>query len=99
MQRPLTHYEGNIRLTVQRVIRRHATNRGLFMPDESKGRRRPRTVFMSTETDEQLELADIVWLTDPETRKLSVHTPESALAELSTHAKSLRSEFGRQETP
>merc|ERR1712176_365485 len=50
LQRPLSHYDEETGIGVLQLVREHVLGRGLMMPKESAGRRRPRTCFFVPET-------------------------------------------------
>lgn len=65
LQRPMSHYSSEEdEQRVLTLIREHINNRGLGMPPETAHRRRPRTVFMSMENEDQHADADVVWRFD-----------------------------------
>lgn len=61
LQRPLKHFTSAQWRLVMRVMKSHIEGRGIDMPAESRGRRRPRTVFFSAEFHEQAIHADVIW--------------------------------------
>lgn len=70
LQRPLCHFGEHASKHMLEVIREHIQNRGLCLPEESRGRRRPRTVFFSNETVAQAAAADIIWVCDQNTQSV-----------------------------
>ncbi|CAE6952725.1 phnC2 [Symbiodinium sp. CCMP2592] len=61
LQRPLHHYDANTAKIVLDLLKAHVNERGLGLPEESVGRRRPRTVFFTAEEHSQAQRADVIW--------------------------------------
>jgi len=61
MHRPLYHFSDEVGKKVLGFIKQHHTNRGLCQPLTTLGRRRPRTVFMTTDTDWEDDACDLSW--------------------------------------
>eukprot|EP00747_Dinoflagellata_sp_TGD_P106450 gnl/TRDRNA2_/TRDRNA2_169855_c4_seq1.p1 gnl/TRDRNA2_/TRDRNA2_169855_c4~~gnl/TRDRNA2_/TRDRNA2_169855_c4_seq1.p1 ORF type:complete len:343 (-),score=51.29 gnl/TRDRNA2_/TRDRNA2_169855_c4_seq1:109-1137(-) len=61
LQRPLSHYDENTAIEVFAAIQEHISGRGYKMPREGVLRRRPRTMFLSPSTRNELEWADQIW--------------------------------------
>jgi len=61
MQRPFHRFNGNIFTRVRSALIDHVHARGLFLPDEEKELRRPRTMLYSVDTQAELEGSDICW--------------------------------------
>merc|ERR1712083_97503 len=61
LDKPLHHYTREVLLHVASVIKEHVQNRGLCLPAETLIDRRPRTVFMSTVSPDELAQVDRVW--------------------------------------
>merc|ERR1712107_576224 len=65
LQRPFHHYDEGTSRKVSDIIRRHLDNRGLGLPQETLGMRRPRTIFYTPESMAHVEAADVLWQLDP----------------------------------
>jgi len=66
LQRPLAHFNDYQEDCVLQLIHEHVHNRGVGLPPESLHMRRPRTVFISVENEDQAKFADVVWtMNDP----------------------------------
>jgi len=61
LQRPLSHFNDNVRDAVMAVITEHCRQRGFGMPHEDWEYRRPRTVVFTAATYNELTLADCIW--------------------------------------
>merc|ERR1719272_2543575 len=57
LQRPLVHFHADVSEQVLKVLQRHVENRGLHLAPETKGTRRPRTVFLTVESPDQAKFA------------------------------------------
>lgn len=75
MHRPLYHFSDEVGKQVLGMIKQHHKNRGMCMPLTTLGRRRPRTVFMTTDTDWEEQGADVVWRIDSEKAALVEEKP------------------------
>lgn len=64
LQRPLLHFNTTEQRNFMQLLRWHVANRGLGLPAKSAPRRRPRTVFFSTEAAWQADFADVTLQTD-----------------------------------
>jgi len=60
LHKPLLHFSPEPRRKVASIIGEQVKNRGICVPESSRARRRPRTVFMSTESLYMLEELGIV---------------------------------------
>lgn len=63
LQRPLFHFNQEEADNLMMLLQEHCKNRGLGMPPESVSLRRPRTVFLSVDNEEEAERADVIWRT------------------------------------
>jgi len=61
LQRPLLHFNDGEERCVMDLLSEHVHNRGIGFPPESVYLRRPRTIFMSVESEEQGKQADVLW--------------------------------------
>jgi len=61
LQRPLAHFNHADQDKVLDLIHEHVRNRGIGLPPETAHLRRPRTVFLSVESEELAKHADVVW--------------------------------------
>eukprot|EP00929_Paragymnodinium_shiwhaense_P001615 TRINITY_DN101852_c0_g1_i1.p1 TRINITY_DN101852_c0_g1~~TRINITY_DN101852_c0_g1_i1.p1 ORF type:complete len:948 (+),score=177.87 TRINITY_DN101852_c0_g1_i1:75-2918(+) len=61
LSRPFSNFSGEYAAQIADLIKRHRSHRGLGLPLESQGRRRPRTVFLTVEGPSQMSLADVIW--------------------------------------
>merc|ERR1719265_595790 len=57
------------------LITRHRTDRGLGLPQASKGRRRPRTVYLTVEGPKQMRMADVIWHIRPDNQEIDMVDP------------------------
>jgi len=61
LQRPLLHFNDGEQKCILDLIYENARDRGVGFPPGSAHSRRPRTIFMSVENEEQAKRADVVW--------------------------------------
>lgn len=61
IQHPFKHFDDSMDNKVRTLITSHIKERGIGMPPETLGRRRPRTVFFTADSNEQEVLADVIW--------------------------------------
>jgi ABC-type multidrug transport system fused ATPase/permease subunit len=61
MHRPLYHFSDELGHKVLGMIKEHHSNRGFCQPLTTIGRRRPRTVFMTTDSDWEDDQCDVCW--------------------------------------
>merc|ERR1719235_1783470 len=52
MQRPLIHFAKEEKVKIMALLQEHVSNRGIGLPKEKVGLRRPRTVFLSMDEAE-----------------------------------------------
>jgi len=72
LQRPLLHFNQHDQKDVLDLLHEHVGNRGFGLPSENMSMRRPRTVFLSVENQEQADRADVVWMVEGTGAKSSV---------------------------
>jgi len=77
LHRPLLHFSDETSRLVLTLILEHLNSRGLCLPTEGP-RRRPRTVFYSTDFDWQASAADVVWHLDSQTKTLDEKRPPAS---------------------
>lgn len=75
LHKPLLHFSPESRRKVASIIGEQVKNRGICVPESSRARRRPRTVFMSTESLYMLEELGVVDYRWKVTRGQIVVTP------------------------
>jgi len=75
LDRPLMHFGPDYVPVLLDLFRDHVHNKGIGMPEASRISRRPRTLFYTAETREQLRGADVIW-----------HVANGRVAELSSGA-------------
>jgi ABC-type multidrug transport system fused ATPase/permease subunit len=74
-QHPFKHLDGNGEHDILfDMMRSHIDSRGIVMPAQTTGRRRPRTVFFTSDEDEYVQQADVIWFVDSE-RGLQMKPP------------------------
>merc|ERR1712050_507010 len=63
LHRPTLNYDHGTALKIMMFIRKNVDNRGFKVPEETRGRRRPRTCFYTPtgENEEGIREADILW--------------------------------------
>lgn len=63
LQNPVRNYGSELSAIVLSTLRRQVDERGICLPDLSRGRRRPSTICFSVEAgdDTSLNIADSVW--------------------------------------
>eukprot|EP00747_Dinoflagellata_sp_TGD_P084854 gnl/TRDRNA2_/TRDRNA2_162675_c4_seq1.p1 gnl/TRDRNA2_/TRDRNA2_162675_c4~~gnl/TRDRNA2_/TRDRNA2_162675_c4_seq1.p1 ORF type:complete len:156 (-),score=12.73 gnl/TRDRNA2_/TRDRNA2_162675_c4_seq1:98-505(-) len=61
LQRPLSHYDSESGALMMGAIVEHVRNRGYCLPEITRPRRRPRTLFISPSTQGELRQADTIW--------------------------------------
>jgi len=66
LQRPLYHFNQSTRGKILDLFRQHVENRGYALPEESKHKRRPRTVIFSTANKADAAVTDMVWALERE---------------------------------
>eukprot|EP00747_Dinoflagellata_sp_TGD_P106452 gnl/TRDRNA2_/TRDRNA2_169855_c4_seq3.p1 gnl/TRDRNA2_/TRDRNA2_169855_c4~~gnl/TRDRNA2_/TRDRNA2_169855_c4_seq3.p1 ORF type:complete len:193 (-),score=32.23 gnl/TRDRNA2_/TRDRNA2_169855_c4_seq3:54-593(-) len=74
LQRPLCHFDRSTGLMMLDALKKHVSDRGYRMSQATVERRRPRSLFLSPTTDEEKELASILWEVrheDTEVRELT----------------------------
>lgn len=79
LQRPLSHYDEQTGLKIWKVIREHVDNRGYKLPKGRKCVRRPRSLFFSPTTRQELKFVDTVWevIREGDQQTLLVHRNRS----------------------
>jgi hypothetical protein len=110
MHRPLYHFDDVVGRCMLGLVRQHHRNRGLCMPTATMSRRRPRTVFMTTEAEWQEGAADVTWHLDVKEKSLvenkpsqgaveKFHASQNDIGEAAREEMGLRpSEMGRRDT-
>jgi len=86
LQRAFQPFEDEVACEVLEVVRAHVQERGLCFSEEGRARRRPRSVFFSTESVAQAVQADTIWQMKPNTLTVE-HTTADALWSVSTPRK------------
>merc|ERR1712151_371802 len=71
LQRPLHHFDSDKQQEILDVIKDHRDNRGVGMDPSTRGQRRPRTVFYTSESEELAKRADEMWTLEPVDRNNS----------------------------
>jgi len=61
LQHPFKHFDDGMDDKMQSLLREHINHRGIGMPTETIGRRRPRTVFFTADGTEQEDYGDVIW--------------------------------------
>jgi len=61
LQRPLSHFNHKEQKVVLELLNEHVKHRGLGLPPETACHRRPRTIFLSVETEKQAVVANVRW--------------------------------------
>jgi len=91
LQRALQAFDESVASDLIDILRKHVQEKGLCLPEEGRGSRRPRNVFFCTESVAQAAKADTIWQVQPENKTIVSVTPESLLA-----ASTPRRIFSRQ---
>jgi ABC-type multidrug transport system fused ATPase/permease subunit len=94
MHRPLYHFSDSVAEKVLQLMKQHHKNRGMCMPLTTLGRRRPRTLFYTTDADWQDNEADLIWKFD--NYKLTEHRPklQAKFESLNTAKKAMETQNG-----
>lgn len=79
MHRPLYHFDEVFSRRILSLIKVHNENRGLCAPRATMHRRRPRTVFLTTDAEWQESGAHIVWRLDPKSKSMTEHKPKAGM--------------------
>lgn len=61
LQRPLFHFNPSESNKLLDLLQEHCKNRGVGLPPQNPPLRRPRTVILSVDSDEQAKRCDVVW--------------------------------------
>jgi len=61
VQRPTSSFDSEARQVIMKCLMSHVRNRGYFLPTGGVKNRRPRTLFFSSSTQDEVGHADIVW--------------------------------------
>lgn len=81
LQRPLYHYHAHTAHSIISVFKEFTTQKGYKLPNEDFHMRRPRTLFFTPETVDQLSYADSIWHLDMTTHRLSEVTDLNSITE------------------
>lgn len=77
LQRPLSHFDKDLHGEILKVLGEQVRNRGFQAPKETFDTRRPRTLFLSPISKEELDIADTFWLIDQESH-VKVHKKDGS---------------------
>jgi len=67
---PMYHFPEANQMPILNACHEHVNGRGLFIPQATEHRQRPRTVFFTPGSVVQAKTADVIWKIDPHNKQL-----------------------------